>query len=312
MAYIQKAMRCRSSALSSQLRAQTAFKNPSISSRETLSSLSTLSTTRSRLTLSVLSQSTVSTSPFHRSFRTIPLIQYAEHAIPTVPNPQQPPIPPTTPPVASPNVKRNRFAFLRWIPWKTIIVLGGGLYLLALIDEALAGGVEAALDQFTVPDNTWIYLNLNDLHVTESPHSERALQLLPFVSSAGKRRMTVFEMTVSLATAAADPRVKGLVLAFNDSMIDHRAILTGEVIESHLGMGVMTELQKAIGNFRIQKRAQRMAEKGENEVVEPPYLQINTEATQGFVKFGENLPDYHPSQDVVIAVSDKYCTGPVL
>jgi len=119
--------------------------------------------------------------------------------------------------------------------------------------------------------------------------------------------MTVFEMTVSLASAAADPRVKGLVLAFNESMIEHRAILTGEVVESHLGMGVMKELQNAIGNFRIQKRAQRMAVKEENEVVEPPYLQINTEAIQGFVKFGDNLPDYHPSQDVVIAVADKYC-----
>ena len=91
--------------------------------------------------------------------------------------------------------------------------------MLSLIEESVTGGIQAILEQFTVPDKTWIYLNLNDLHVTESPHSDRALQILPFVRSAGKRRMTVLELISTLAAAAADPRVKGLVLAFNDSML---------------------------------------------------------------------------------------------
>jgi hypothetical protein len=170
------------------------------------------------------------------------------------------------------------------------------------VEETAKEGVEAILEQFTVPDNTWIYLNLNDLHVTESPHSERALQILPFVSSAGKRRMTVLEMCTALSTASADPHVKGLVLAFNDSMIEHRAILTGEVIESHLGMGVLEELQKAIGHFRMEKRAQRMLEKDEFGIVEPEWVKFPHQVNE------EGVPGYHPTQDVVIAVADKYCT----
>jgi hypothetical protein len=149
------------------------------------------------------------------------------------------------------------------------------------MEDSVTGGIHAILEQFTVPDKTWIYLNLNDLHVTESPHSDRALQILPFVSSAGKRRMT---------------------------MIEHRAILTGEVIESSLGMGAMTELQNAIGNFRMLKRAQRLQEKGEDEIVEPPFMNFNPPRADQPVWTGEPLPPYHPSQDVVIAVSDKYCT----
>ena len=223
----------------------------------------------------------------------------------TSPSSPLPPPPPSTPP------PKSRYSFLRRAPWKTIIVIGGILYMLSLIEESVTGGIHAILEQFTVPDKTWIYLNLNDLHVTESPHSDRALQILPFVSSAGKRRMTVLELISTLAAAAADPRVKGLVLAFNDSMIEHRAILTGEVIESSLGMGTMTELQNAIGNFRMLKRAQRMQEIGEDEIVEPPFMNFNPPRADQPVWTGEPLPPYHPSQDVVIAVSDKYCTDPI-
>jgi hypothetical protein len=223
---------------------------------------------------------------------------------PTQTGPSPAPAPPDTPP------RKSRLSFLRRLPWKTIIIVSGVIYLLSLAEDSVMGGMLAVLEQFTVPDNTWLYLNLNDLHITESPHSERALQILPFVSSAGKRRMTVLELTTTLAAAAADPRVKGLILAFNDSMIEHRAILTGEVIESSLGMGAMTEIQNAIGNFRMAKRSQRMQEKGEDEVVEPPFMHFDPPGGQEPVWIGQPLPPYHPSQDVVIAISDKYCTDP--
>jgi hypothetical protein len=175
--------------------------------------------------------------------------------------------------------------------------------------------IEAVLAQFIVPENTWLYLNLNDLHVTESPHSDRALQIVPFVSSAGKRRMTVLEMTTMITQAAADPRVKGLILAFNDSMIEHRAILTGEVIESHLGMGVLNELQNAIGLFRIAKRNQRFQGKAEDERVEPEIKNIQElliasrigKPTEKEVEIITATKKYHPSEDVVLAIADNYC-----
>jgi hypothetical protein len=200
------------------------------------------------------------------------------------------------------------------MPWKTIIALGIGYYLYTIADETMGQSIQAILAQFTVPDNTWLYLNLNDLHITESPHSERALQIVPFVSSAGKRRMTVLEMITTITQAAADPRVKGLILAFNESMIEHRSILTGEVIESHLGMGVLNELQNAIGTFRIAKRAQRLQQKKEGEVVEPQF-QGSCSLKVSDRKLGEKeesavvevVDNYHPSQDVVIAIADNYC-----
>jgi len=261
--------------------------------------------------MSLLSQPRARTYPFHQSIRTVSSVRNEA----TVPRSdlgaQEPPISPTTPPLPPP-VGQGRFSTLRrifrWIPWKTLIVIGGIVYIIAALEETAKDGVHAIIELFSVPDNTWLYLNLNDLHVIESPHSERALQIVPFLSSAGKRRMTVLEMTSTLSAAAADPRVKGLVLAFNESIIEHRAILTGEVIESHLGMGVLKELQTAIGKFRLQKRAQRMLQKGENEVVEPPQVQSPGQAVDKFVTIGEDLPVYHPCQDVVIAVADKYCT----
>ena len=230
---------------------------------------------------------------------------------PFVTAPLSPPPPPPPPPQPA---KKGLFERLRRLPWKIIIAIGILYYGYSLAERIMRESVQALLTQFTVPDNTWIYLNLNDLHVTESPHSDRALQIVPFVSSAGKRRMTVLEMTTTITQAAADPRVKGLILAFNESMIEHRAIITGETIESHLGMGVLNELQSAIGIFRIAKRAQRLQQKKEGEHVEPPIGEWPASALTSGKKGGNEedalvgVEGYHPSQDVVVAIADNYCT----
>ena len=175
------------------------------------------------------------------------------------------------------------------------------MYFFVKLEKSMLEGIEAILLQFTVPDETWLYLNLNDLHVTESPHSERALQVLPFISSAGKRRMTILEMTTAIIEAAHDRRVKGLVIASNPSMIEHRAVITGEVIESHLGMAAISEIQDAVKAFVRIKRLQRMNE-------DPPI-----EPNMGIPFSIPELPglagQYEPCRDVVIAISDNYCTN---
>ena len=221
--------------------------------------------------------------------------------VPTPPPAQ--PIPP--PPVAAPPVppRNSRLRYFRYIPYKTLLALALGFYVVRRIDLTMGDSIDAVLAQFTVPDNTWLYLNLNDLHVTDSPHSDRALQIVPFVSSSGKRRMTVLEMTTTIMEAAADPRVKGMVLSFNQSMTEHRAIVTGEVIESHLGMGVLSEITEALKFFAAVKRMQRQ---GESPGIEP-HTFVDKKTGRQIIK-GEEGREYHPSQDVIIAVSDNYGT----
>ena len=250
----------------------------------------------------------------YRSFTRSRSLRNEVFKLKDIENPEKLPSAPSSPLNPPPPPKTSRLAILRRVPWKTVIAIGLGWYVYRIADEAMRESVQAILSQFTVQENTWLYLNLNDLHVTESPHSERALQILPFVSSAGKRRMTVLEMTTTIAQAASDPRVKGLILAFNESMIEHRAILTGEVIESHLGMGVLNELQNAIGTFRMAKRMQRMQQKKEGEHVEPQFEGVEYAVSvasqeQGEGKERTTVDKYHPSQDVVIAVADNYCNA---
>jgi hypothetical protein len=226
-----------------------------------------------------------------------------------------PPIPPPPPPPTS----RFRFfrhfrhfRYIRYIPYKTILVIALFAYAVAKTDVSLKESIEAILAQFTVPENTWLYLNLNDLHITDSPHSERALQLVPFVSATGKRRMTVLEMTSTIVDAAHDPRVKGLVLAFNQSMIEHRAVLTGDVIESHLGMGALNELGRALKYFAEVKKIQRGI--GSSSVESTPAAQnpppketkTSEDSTPKEEKI-ENIIPYDLSQDVIIAIADNYC-----
>ena len=232
----------------------------------------------------------------HRPFSQSRIIR---NTAPVPPPPPAQPIPPLAPPP-----RPSRLRYLRYLPYKTFLALGLGFLAARWIDDAIGDSIDAILAQFTVPDNTWLYLNLNDLHVTDSPHSDRALQIVPFVSSAGKRRMTVLEMTTTIMEAAADPRVKGMVLSFNQSMIEHRAIVTGEVIESHLGMGVMTEITYALKYFATVKRMQRQ---GENPGIEPATY-VDEKTGHQIIK-GDEGRDYHPSQDVIIAVADNYGTS---
>ena len=229
--------------------------------------------------------------------------------------PGQPAPPPVAPPPPPP---KSRFRFfrhfrhLRHIPYKTIIVLALFAYAVTRTDVAFKESIEAILAQFTVPENTWLYLNLNDLHITDSPHSERALQLVPFVGATGKRRMTVLEMTSTIMDAAHDPRVKGLVLAFNQSMIEHRSVFTGDVIESHLGMGALNELGRALKYFSEVKKIQRGI--GTSSVESPPTAQKfppaetkKSEDSTPKVEKVENIISYDLSQDVIIAIADNYC-----
>jgi hypothetical protein len=75
--------------------------------------------------------------------------------------------------------------------------------------------------------------------------------------------MTLLEVTETLVAAGMDTRVKGIVLAFNESMIEHRAVLTGEIIESRLGMGALNELCWALQVFVTMKKLQRMEALGQ-------------------------------------------------
>ena len=150
---------------------------------------------------------------------------------------------------------RLRLHLLRFVPWKTIfflVVFGYGAW---SIEKWVRKSVLAILGAFSIPENTWLYLNLNDLHVTDSPHADRALQMLPFVPGRGKRRMTTLDITNTIYGAAEDPNVKGLILAFNQSTIEHVAI--GGAVESHLGLATIQEISLAIRNFSSRKKEQR-------------------------------------------------------
>jgi hypothetical protein len=227
-------------------------------------------------------------------------------------HPATPPVPPPPPPPKSRFRFLRHFRYLRYIPYKTILAIALFAYAITKTDVTLKESIEAILAQFTVPENTWLYLNLNDLHITDSPHSERALQLVPFVSATGKRRMTVLEMTSTILDAAHDPRVKGLVLAFNQSMIEHRAVLTGDVVESHLGMGALNELGRALKYFADVKKMQRGIES--SSVESTPAIQNfpdedtkKSETSTPEEKI-ENILPFDLSQDVIIAIADNYCT----
>jgi hypothetical protein len=206
------------------------------------------------------------------------------------------PVSPPTPPATPSNNKFGYLRYLRYFPYKTAILLLLIFYISEKIDKYLKDSIVAILTQFTVPENTWLYLNLNDLHITESPHSDRAIQLVPFVSSPGKRRMTVLELITTINDAAGDPRVKGLVLAFNESMIEHRAILTGDIAESHLGLAVLTDLHLALQKFAEVKRMQRA-------MVGAP--DVSHQSTQE-LEIGKPNSKYDPSQEVVVAIGDNY------
>jgi hypothetical protein len=200
----------------------------------------------------------------------------------------------------------------RFIPWKSLIVIGVGIYFFSITERTVKESIKAIVGQFTVPDDTWIYLNLNDLHITDSPHSERALQLVPFASSSGKRRMTVLEMINAISTAAVDPKVKGLVLSFNESIIEHRAVLTGEMIESHLGMGALNELRAALLQFRRLKQQQRESSLVEVlpsklATVQPGVVRTTSPKDSQSIKIGA-LTQYSDIPDqVIVAISDNYC-----
>ena len=250
--------------------------------------------------------------PSRITYRSFSQSSFFRNVAPETPvQPVQPPIPPPQPP---PKNRFRHFRRLRYIPYKTILAIALFAYTISKTDVALKESIEAILGQFTVPENTWLYLNINDLHITDSPHSERALQLVPFMSSTGKRRMTVLEMTSTIVDAAHDPRVKGLVLAFNQSMIEHRAVLTGDVIESHLGMGALNELGRALKFFSEVKRMQKGIGGVESTT---PELKVPTkdtkkpdDSTPKEEKIESALP-YDLSRDVIIAIADNYCIIPL-
>jgi len=232
----------------------------------------------------------------HRSFAQSRILRNSTNAVPS--RPAHPITPPISPTPATSKSRLRYFRLLRFVPYKTIIAITLLAYGISKADVSMKDSIEAILAQFTVPENTWLYLNLNELHITDSPHSERALQLLPFVSSQGKRRMTILEITSTLIDAGNDPHVKGLVLAFNPSMIEHRAVLTGEVIESHLGMGALNEIGRAIKFFADIKRIQR---KNETPKLEPKLENLDEP---------ETWKQYQVAQDVIVAIADNYCILP--
>ena len=141
--------------------------------------------------------------------------------------------------------------------------------------------------------------------------------------------MTVLEITTTLRRAAADPRVRGLILAFNESVIEHRSILSGEVIESHLGAGVLGEIQQAIANFRREKQAARLHElqdtvdelRAQKDDINRNIDRLlgsgeekNVSEENDNVEIIKETHDekeddgYDFENNVVIAVADNYCT----
>jgi hypothetical protein len=274
--------------------------------------------------------------PLRRPFSTSPLLRNTQPPpLPPFPLPFPPPVPP------KPSLIRRLFRplrhlkYLRYLPYKTILFIFVVFWAFESVDNYFKDNIQAIRTQFTVPENTWLYLNLNDLHIVDSPHSERALQVVPFVSSAGKRRMTMLELTTSIQDAAMDPKVRGLVLSFNDSIAEHRSVLTGEVIESSLGYGKMEELQAAIDKFARAKQVQHKLLQMKFDFVEkiqkkfgPAFLEklrkgevtlgpedFETEELNGMLEGGDAKPAdpnrevlFDLSKECVIAISDNYST----
>jgi len=117
-------------------------------------------------------------------------------------------------------------------------------------------------------------------------------------------------MVTAIMSAAADPHVHGMILAFNDSMIEHRGLLTGEIIESHLGMGVLDELQTAIATFRLMKegqRLQRMADQLQGTVDRLDNEQLALGMKEIPVVSRHDVLERVPLENTVIAISDNYC-----
>ena len=179
------------------------------------------------------------------------------------------------------------------------IAIGLGLFGIGfiLIDANFRHSVKALLAQYTVPDNAWLYLNLNDLHVVDSPHSGRGFDTIPLVGASRRRRITNLELAAGIRRAGDDPRIKGIILSFNPSTLESRY---GSAAETHLGFAAIGELRSALEEFIIIKTLQR---KMEGEEIEPQsaeeFLQMHT-ATEPF-------RPYDPSKDVVICVSDDIC-----
>jgi hypothetical protein len=177
------------------------------------------------------------------------------------------------------------------------IVIGLGLFGIGfvVIDYNFRSSVKALLAQFTVQDNTWLYLNLNDLHVVDSPHSDRGLDALPLVGASRRRRITNLELAAGIKRAAEDPRIKGIVLSFNPSTLDSRY---GGAAETRLGYAAIDELRTALEEFNIRKTLQRAMA---GEPVEQPS--------------GETLDKremdpsihYEPCNDVLVCVTDEIC-----
>ena len=107
--------------------------------------------------------------------------------------------------------------------------------------------------------------------------------------------MTMLELTTTIMEAAADPRVKGMILSFNQSIIEHRAVLTGEVIESKLGTGKLEELQMAILKFAAEK----------NVVYHPAANNVDGQQQQQQSPVDSQSP-IDLSKHCVIAISDSY------
>lgn len=150
--------------------------------------------------------------------------------------------------------------------------------------------------------------------------------------------MTVLEIISQLESAALDPRVQGLILAFNDSVIEHRAILSGEMIESHLGMGVLSEIREAIIKFKFVKKNERhlmamdssnatgkqgamndnLGESETNSVLTDIRSLVAPNDDDAAIAHGDSKETvdggvlWDTDKDVVIAIADNYCDPPFI
>ena len=121
--------------------------------------------------------------------------------------------------------------------------------------------------------------------------------------------MTVFELTSTIFDAAHDPLVQGMVLSFNPSMIEHRAVVTGELGDSHIGMGVLSEICRALNYFSDMKKLQRGIEPSGRK---PAILPGQKLAEEPKVSENPTSQDEKPqslydlSKDVLIAIADNY------
>jgi hypothetical protein len=122
--------------------------------------------------------------------------------------------------------------------------------------------------------------------------------------------MTMLELTTTIMEAAGDPRVKGMIISFNPSIIEHRAVLTGDVVESRLGYAKLDEIQLAIMNFGKEKaifrlqQAQQKQNTNEASGVGQQGTGDGQQQEQTRSQFYWNQIDL--SKDFIIAISDNY------